>query len=445
MDPWLGFDPETLPPALVFGAGALLGLVVGALMTRVSRMRAETLARNLFEASEDRHRTASEAMLERIAGSFGRVSVEAMNRSSEHLLDLADVRLDAERSRHQSALDQKKVLIDAQLERMGGELDRVRRLVTDLERSRASQFGELTQQLRTAQAVTERLDANTSALRDALRNSPKRGQWGERLAVDLLTQAGFVEGVNFTTQEVLANRGRPDVTFLLPGKRRLFMDVKFPFDNYVRFLEAPTKAEGDRFERQFLQDVRQTIRELAARDYAAAEPGTLAYVLLFIPNEPVFAFLHDRFPGIADEAIARGVVLCAPSTLFAILAVIREAVDQFIVSNASDSLLGELDAFGREWTAFKAALASLGQRIDGLQSQFQVLSGTRVGALDRPLARLDKLRFGASAGALLRGDGLDQNGLEQPSQSVDGSGSDGGGNEGIGGVSARLDSGELKP
>ena len=66
-----------------------------------------------------------------------------------------------------------------------------------------------------------------------------RGQWGERIAEDVLRLSGFLEGVNYLRQHTLTDSGgRPDYTFLMPNGLVMHMDVKFPLDNYLRFLDA---------------------------------------------------------------------------------------------------------------------------------------------------------------------------------------------------------------
>ena len=63
------------------------------------------------------------------------------------------------------------------------------------------------------------------------------------MAEDVLRLSGFIEGVNYLKQKTLETAaGRPDYTFPLPQGRKVNMDVKFPLDNYVRFLEAERDA-----------------------------------------------------------------------------------------------------------------------------------------------------------------------------------------------------------
>ena len=107
------------------------------------------------------------------------------------------------------------------------------------------------------------------------------------------------------------------------------MDVKFPLDNYVRFLEAPSEPEKAKYRNDFLRDVKIKVKEVTTRDYINPEQNTVDYVLLFIPNEQVYAFIHEQDNTILDEGIKNHVILCSPMTMFAVLAVIRQAVENF--------------------------------------------------------------------------------------------------------------------
>jgi DNA recombination protein RmuC len=311
-------------------------------------------------------------------------------------LDLADARLGAERGRQAGELDEKKAAIDHELERVGQELERVRQLVMGLERERARGLGQVSTQLEQAARSTADLARTTEGLREALRHGQKRGQWGERLAEDVLRQAGLVEGFSYERQQSLESGGRPDFTFKLPHGRRVHMDVKFPLDNYLRFVETRDPSEKTRLERTFLNDVRAKVKELAGRDYGRGEQS-VDYVLLFIPNEPLAGFIFERRPELVDEALEKKVVPCAPASLFAVLCVIREAVETFTLAEATDELLAQMRRFRGEWGAFKDELARLGRKLEEAQTLFASIEGPRLRALERPLDRLESLRRGAGS------------------------------------------------
>jgi len=333
---------------------------------------------------------AARDLAEEMKASFGSLSLDALSK----FLELAKAWLDAERTAHVQDLESKKGLIDQQLRQMTEELEKVAILVKDLEKDRIEKFGQLASQLKAAMEQTAVLAQTTATIREALAGTKARGQWGERMAEDVLRLAGFIENVNYVKQRVIAGSGsRPDFTFLLPRKLTLNMDVKFPLDNYLKFLDAKSEPEQARYRADFLRDVRARIKEVTTREYINPEQNTVDAVLLFIPNEQIYAFIHEQDGTILDESIRRGVVLCSPLTLFAVLAVIRKAAENFSLEQASNEILSLLGEFKKQWGEFVAKLELVGKRLGDAQREYEALTTTRRRQLEKPLNRLDDLRM----------------------------------------------------
>lgn len=211
------------------------------------------------------------------------------------------------------------------------------------------------------------------------------------MADDVLARAGFVEGVNFRKRRATDAGTIPDFTFLLPDGDQLHMDVKFPASAHLRYLEAEADTDREQHRRQFVRDVRDRVNELTGRDYA--DPRTTpGYLLLFIPNEAVYSFLHEQDPDVLDHALDRRVVLCSPSTLFAVLAVVRQAIDHFRLERASDEILECLGGFTRQWEKFSDQLDKVGRQLDQSQRSFADLAGTRRNQLQRAVDAVVDLR-----------------------------------------------------
>jgi DNA recombination protein RmuC len=309
------------------------------------------------------------------------------------LLEANRALLEQERLRATSELDGKKGLIDQQLASMNGELGKVSELVRELEHDRHKAFGALTNELQRQHEGLNALSENTHQLREALANSRARGQWGERMAEDVLQLAGFLEGVNYRKQATLAGAGRPDYTFLLPNGLVMHMDVKFPLDNYVRYLEATNDVERARRRDHFLRDVRDRVKELTNRGYLDAADETVDCLLLFIPNEQVYAFVQENDRDAIDDAMRNKIVLCSPLTLYAVLSVVRQAVDNFRLERTSNEILALLRDFSLQWEKYSAQLDRVQQRFDGVAKEYTALMTTRHRALQRPLDKIDSLRL----------------------------------------------------
>jgi DNA recombination protein RmuC len=306
----------------------------------------------------------------------------------------------AQQARQQSAaeLGAKKDVIDSRLDQvrteMRTELEKLGTMVSSLAEQSAERFGQVDQSLRSHAEVTQTLSQSAQALREAMASPTARGQWGERMAEDVLRLAGFVENVNYVKQTQLeGSSGRPDFTFPLPKGHELYMDVKFPMAGYLRYLDATSDSERQAHRSAFLRDVRARVRELARRDYARQSARhSVDYVLLFLPNEQLTGFIHESDPSLIDEAMGQRVVMCSPLTLFAFLGVIRQAYDNFVLEQTSDQILALIGKFGLQWGKYTEQLEKVHAKFEQLDRQFDELMGPRRRQLEKPLQQLEVVR-----------------------------------------------------
>lgn len=376
----------------------LIGIIIGIAFTYIFKIiktkTAKEIADELYKETESRRKEDIDDVIENLKESFGSLSLEALSKSTEEFLKLAKEKLGAEREVSTKELEEKKGLIDQQLKHMTLKLDEVSELMGDIGKETSEKFGKLTSQLKTTGEQTTNLMQITSKLREALASEKIRGQWGERMAEDVLQIAGFIEGINYLKQKVIGEMGtRPDFTFLLPRDLKLNMDVKFPLDNYMKFLETDSDLEKEKFRKNFLRDVKTKIKEVTTREYINPEQNTVDCVLLFIPNEQIYSFIHEQDNTILDEGIKNRVLICSPITLFAVLAVIRQAVDNFTLEQTSREILSLFGVFKKQWDKFIENMRLLGKRIEDTQKEYQSLTTTRKRQLEKPLRDIESLRI----------------------------------------------------
>lgn len=376
----------------------LIGIIIGIAFTYIFKIiktkTAKEIVDELYKETESQRKEDIDDVIENLKESFGSLSLEALSKSTEEFLKLAKEKLGAEREVSTKELEGKKGLIDQQLKHMTLKLDEVSELMGDIGKETSEKFGKLTSQLKTTGEQTTNLMQITSKLREALASEKIRGQWGERMAEDVLQIAGFIEGINYLKQKVIGEMGtRPDFTFLLPHDLKLNMDVKFPLDNYMKFLETDSDLEKEKFRKNFLRDVKTKIKEVTTREYINPEQNTVDCVLLFIPNEQIYSFIHEQDNTILDEGIKNRVLICSPITLFAVLAVIRQAVDNFTLEQTSREILSLFGVFKKQWDKFIENMRLLGKRIEDTQKEYQSLTTTRKRQLEKPLRDIESLRI----------------------------------------------------
>lgn len=323
--------------------------------------------------------------------SVGEIDIEGISaklfaQQSEHILQLAE-----------SKLSGKKDVIDTTLRAMKGDLTRVENLMQEIGKGNV-QVGT---RLGDAAKVIKELSETAGGLRNALSSNSMRGQWGERMAEDVLRLSGLIEGINYVKQAVLEGGAKPDFTFMLPQQRTLNMDVKFPFNNYQLYADAKTEKDKKEYQEKFLKDVRKRLKEVQTREYINPQDGTVDYVLMFVPNEQIFSFINETDRELIDEAMRGKTILCSPLSLYAILAVIRHSIDNFSMESKSREMLNVFAGFKLQWEKFKEQMETVKQRFESVHKGYEELTGARERQLDKQLDSIEKIRADRSLNAPL--------------------------------------------
>lgn len=368
--------------AFVIIVAALAGAVLGALgvYALIFSQRKNTEAESLQQKEE-------------LKGQFASVSAEVFQNATDQFLKLAESRLSTERVKAGADLEEKRRSVETTVEALQKKLESYEKLMKEFERERSEKYGSLEAQLKEAAQSTQELQTSTEKLNSVLSNSRTRGQWGERMAEDILKAGGLVENIQYVknrAQDTVATR--PDFTFRLPDNHKLHMDVKFPFDNYLRMMNASSEEDVARYKADFLKDVKARVKEIRNRSYVNSEEQTLDYVLLFIPNEQVYGFVMENLPGYIDEALAQKVVLCSPFSLYAILSVVRQSFENFHFSQATRDLVKFVGAFRQAYDKFKTRFEKLGEQLDKTSKVYEDITGPSYKMLDQAVARIEKVK-----------------------------------------------------
>ena len=324
-----------------------------------------------------RRRSADAAMREAFAALAG----EALDANSRRLAESAG-----------ASLESKKALIDQTLTGLGERMEQVRQYLQQVEATRRQDFGSLSHSVAS-------LASTAGDLHKMLASTQRRGAWGERMAEDVLRLAGLQVGINYAKQSSAdAETGKPDFTFYLPNGLKANMDVKFPLERYKSYLDAQTDQQRAEELSQLVAAVRGHIRDVAARGYIDPKAPTVDYVIVFIPSEQIYALVLEAQSDLIDEALKKKIVLASPLTLYAMLAVVRQAAERANIAQTADQIAEELAKFYKEWQKYNEELDRLGQRIDSVASQYKTVHGIRSDALQKPLDRIEQLRTVARLG-----------------------------------------------
>lgn len=313
----------------------------------------------------------------------------------------------AEKTAQQSKriLESEKDVIKTDLENKHNQISKIVKQLEDdlkqrqleisrLEKERGQQFGSLTKQLEQQRELTQELRTSTEQLNQVLSNNQKRGEWGERIIEDLLQSNGLLEGVHYSKQTKLeGTQLRPDITLLLPNKRVVPVDVKFPLSELQKMAETNSKKAQELHGKQFARDVKIKIDKVV--EYINPSSGTMDYVILFVPNEAVYSYLNQKHPSVIDYAMSQRVIMVSPFTFIIVARTVMESYRNFMIGDKLKEVITYVDDFVGEWGRFKESFSKYGRTIQTLQADYESLSGTRVRQMERKVDKVQEVGSGA--------------------------------------------------
>ena len=154
---------------------------------------------------------------------FKLMASDIVKDNSEEFLRMASDKFNSLQKFSEKHLDEKKKLIDQNLEGMNTKLDNISKQSTELKTS-----------IEENKLETGKLRDTTGKLREILSSSQQRGQWGERMVEDILQFIGLIEHINYKKQMTVSSGEKPDYTFFLPKEKYFNMDVKLSLDHYKK-------------------------------------------------------------------------------------------------------------------------------------------------------------------------------------------------------------------
>ena len=264
-----------------------------------------------------------------------------------------------------------------------------------------AQVRERLQAIDTAQKNIEKLSGDVVSLRTVLEGNQSRGQYGEyQLSMVLHNVFGDTTGCyqeQYTMRKVKdGDDVRADAVVFMPEPNKMIcIDSKFPFQDYQRIFDTDNQEEKDRLTKEFGNAVKKHIT--AIKDKYIVEGKTAPEALMFIPNDGVFAFVHQNLEEVIEYARSKKVILTSPSTLPAILVTINMVRIEVERSKNADEinkhlqrLAKDFEMFGREWDSFSTALErtskqreNLDHRVGKITGKFQAIN-TNNGLEDEP-------------------------------------------------------------
>jgi DNA recombination protein RmuC len=219
----------------------------------------------------------------------------------------------------------------------------VRDKITELEKTRASAYGSLSEQLKNLALAQTSLQTETTKLSTALSATRTAGTWGELQLRRVVELAGMVEHCDFSEQESAGNQ-RPDLVVHLPRGQQIVVDAKAPTDAYREAAAAADPKLRAAKLAEHAAKVRGHVDALSGKAYWEQFQPSPEFVVLFLPGDQFLAAALEADPALLDRAIRNRVLPATPSVLVALLKAAALGWRQEAVSQNAE----EISELGRQ-------------------------------------------------------------------------------------------------
>jgi DNA recombination protein RmuC len=333
--------------------------------------------RNTYAESLRAAKEAQDKALADLRETFKALSADALKESAPQFLQLANETLGKFQETAKGDLATRQQAIATLVQPLKEQLENYQRRLQQGESAQAQILGEVKKQLEGLAQNSQALSTETFQLRKVLSSNQARGRWGEETLRRVVEAAGMSPHCDFSEQTQSDDK-KPDLLVHLPGSRVIIVDAKVPDLDFLQALDAADPAVRAQALNVHANKLKQTIKDLARKDYPAQFPGSLDYVVLFLPAESLFSAALEADQDLITWAAQNQIILATPASLIAILRAVSVSWQQHAqtenareISEAAQELFNRVATFSEHFEKIRAGLERANSAFDAAVGSYQ--------------------------------------------------------------------------
>ena len=318
------------------GIGLVIGLIIGYVVVSI-------LDNRKIASLETAHRDQENAHRERVAELNGRLEQMA---TAQEIVDNAKEQLGIEfeataskvlQNSNDQFLQLANENMGLNLERARNEFDQRHQQFQSLVQPLVENYGKLNPQIEALASRIEGVTSETSKLSGALTSNQQVGNWGEVQLRKIVEMAGMSEYSDFAEQQSV-NGSRPDLIVKLPDDRAVVVDAKASLAAHLEATQAEDEESANAAWAKHARALRGQVDDLNRKAYGSTVPGSLNFVVMFVPGDQFLASALRGDSGLIEYAISKRVAIATPASLIAMLWAVANGWERVRLAQDAESI-----------------------------------------------------------------------------------------------------------
>lgn len=235
--------------------------------------------------------------------------------------------------------------------------------------SRLDKAASVISELKSETGKFSEIGRNMQELQEFLKSPKLRGNIGEQVLKDLISQMFPKNSFNlqYTFKSgVIVDAAIKTDAGILP------IDSKFPMENFHKMLKADSDSSRATHRAAFIRDVRKHVRDISTK-YILPGEGTMDFALMYIPSESVYYEIAAE-PEILDYARENRVYPVSPTTLYAHLQTILLSFEGKKIEEKSKQVFQLLRSLSGDYQKLDSSLSVLNRHLGNAYNQLNTTS-----------------------------------------------------------------------
>ncbi len=264
------------------------------------------------------------------------------------------------------------------MEQAKGEFEQRHRQFQELVKPLSENYGKLNPQIDLLLRESSRITAETNRLSTALTDNRQAGHWGEVQLRKVVELAGLTDYCDFEEQAAI-DGVQPDLVVKLPERRVIVVDAKASTLAYMEAQQADDPEATNAAWQRHAQALRRQVDDLSGKGYGGRIPGSLDFVVMFVPGDQFLAAALSANSGLVEYAMVKRVVIATPASLIAMLWAVNSGWQQYRLTEDAARIKQVGDEMYKRLLTFINHYARVGKGLETVLNSYN----QSVGSFDR--------------------------------------------------------------